>query len=115
MDKTMNELTPFTFETRNVRVIDQGGEPWFVAKDVVEAVEATAMASQDCSVMAWGNLYEIPVTLSEAKILGERCAQLSKELGFPMGKAADPRFGRVNTYMEAVLKQVFGEYLDGDL
>ncbi len=29
-------IIPFQFESNNIRVIDQDGEPWFVAKDVAE-------------------------------------------------------------------------------
>ena len=33
-----NELKIFNFQNRDVRVIDRGGEPWFVAKDVAEVL-----------------------------------------------------------------------------
>lgn len=33
-------ITPFSFEDQAVRVVTINGEPWFVAKDVVESVEA---------------------------------------------------------------------------
>jgi prophage antirepressor-like protein len=34
----MNDIIPFDFEGANVRVVDQDGGPWFVAKDVAEAL-----------------------------------------------------------------------------
>ena len=34
----MNDLTVFDFEAHEVRVIDQNGEPWFVAKDVCKVL-----------------------------------------------------------------------------
>ncbi|MBF0583687.1 MAG: hypothetical protein HQL80_05555 [Magnetococcales bacterium] len=34
----MNSVVPFNFESQQVRVIDLGGEPWVVAKDVAEAL-----------------------------------------------------------------------------
>ena len=33
-----NKLTVFNYNNNNVRVIEQNGEPWFVAKDVCEAL-----------------------------------------------------------------------------
>lgn len=35
----MSSLVPFSFETREIRVLTIDGEPWFVAKDVAEALE----------------------------------------------------------------------------
>lgn len=30
----MNQITPFNFKNKNVRVIQKDGKPWFVAKDL---------------------------------------------------------------------------------
>lgn len=36
----MNQIVPYLFESKEVRVVlDEKGEPWFVAKDVAEALE----------------------------------------------------------------------------
>ena len=35
----MNELQVFNFEQSQVRIIEQNGEPWFVAKDVCDVLE----------------------------------------------------------------------------
>jgi len=32
----MSQIVPFRFETQDVRVIEQDGEPWFVARDIAE-------------------------------------------------------------------------------
>lgn len=34
----MSALIPFHFHEHDIRVVDQGGEPWFVAKDVAEVL-----------------------------------------------------------------------------
>jgi prophage antirepressor-like protein len=34
----MNAIVPFSFEGTNIRTIDIGGEPWFVGKDIAEAL-----------------------------------------------------------------------------
>ncbi len=35
----MSKLIPFSFESKSIRVLSLGGSPWFVAKDVAEALE----------------------------------------------------------------------------
>ena len=35
----MSKLTPFFFESKPFRVLDLDGAPWFVAKDVMMALE----------------------------------------------------------------------------
>ncbi|MBF0418392.1 MAG: hypothetical protein HQL86_09115 [Magnetococcales bacterium] len=35
---TTNPITLFNFESKQIRIITIDGEPWFVAKDVVEAL-----------------------------------------------------------------------------
>ncbi|NYZ70280.1 hypothetical protein H0A36_30170 [Endozoicomonas sp. SM1973] len=32
-------IIPFQFNNSSIRVIDKAGEPWFVAKDIAEALE----------------------------------------------------------------------------
>jgi prophage antirepressor-like protein len=34
-----NQLIPFSFEEKNIRIVVVDGEPWFVAKDVASALE----------------------------------------------------------------------------
>lgn len=46
------------------------------------------------------------ISLNEAKSFGIKCRALCNQLGFVIGKIADPRFGSVNTYPLDVLKQV---------
>jgi phage anti-repressor protein len=73
--------------------------------------QATAMACQDYSVMAYSRLCNTPVDLNTARALGVRAGKISRERGLPVGKARDPRFGTVNTYVESVLQEVFTEGL----
>jgi len=60
------------------------------------------------SVVAWCNLINKKVELSEAKALGKKCTGLSKELECQTGETPDPRFGKVKTYHVDVLKEVMG-------
>jgi phage anti-repressor protein len=73
--------------------------------------QATAMACQDYSIMAYSRLCNTPVDLNTARALGVRAGKISRERGLPVGKARDPRFGTVNTYVESVLQEVFTEGL----
>lgn len=41
----MTSLTPFSFDSREIRVLTVNNEPWFVAKDVAEALEYTRFDS----------------------------------------------------------------------
>lgn len=36
---TMPNIIPFTYNTKQVRVIEKDGEPWFVAKDICDILE----------------------------------------------------------------------------
>lgn len=47
---------------------------------------------------------------SEPTTLGKRAAKMCRELGLPIGTVRDPRFGKVNTYPERVLFDVFTEF-----
>ena len=64
--------------------------------------QATALACQDYSIMAYSRLCNIPVDLTTARALGIHAANLSRARGLPIGQARDPRFGSVNTYIESV-------------
>jgi len=37
----MNDIVPFQFDTHDVRIIDQQGQPWFIAADVCEVLGIT--------------------------------------------------------------------------
>jgi prophage antirepressor-like protein len=39
MEIPMNAIVPFTFEDQPVRVLDQGGEPWFVLADLCRVLD----------------------------------------------------------------------------
>ena len=42
----MTDLTLFTFESHELRIVDQAGEPWFVLKDVLSAMGTTRTTAQ---------------------------------------------------------------------
>lgn len=60
------------------------------------------------SVAGWASLQKKSISHELAKHIGKRCANLSREWGYDMGKARDPRWGEVNTYHEDILTDVMG-------
>jgi anti-repressor protein len=58
------------------------------------------------SIMGYCHNIKRQISLNEAKAYGIKCRSLCNQLGFVIGKIADPRFGAVNTYPLDVLKQV---------
>lgn len=64
----MNSLTVFEFNAQVVRVIDRGGEPWFVAKDLCNVLEI-GNVSQALSRLdddeKWNIPYDTIITLND--------------------------------------------------
>lgn len=58
------------------------------------------------SIMGYCHNIKKQISLNEAKSYGIKCRSLCNQLGFIIGKVADPRFGAVNTYPLDVLKQI---------
>ena len=42
---TMSNLVPFSFGTASIRVIDNDGTPWFVLRDLLDAIQTTTPTS----------------------------------------------------------------------
>lgn len=79
-------------------------------QETVAVVEArTQPENKHFTVLGYANLIGQKIEYSEAARLGRRCANLSREQGLPIGDVKDPRFGRVHSYHESVLRSVVGE------
>lgn len=65
--------------------------------------------SQVFSIMGYARLYHHALHLQEAIKLGKKARKLSEERGVSIGLVSDPRFGKVNTYHQDILKEVFEE------
>jgi len=61
------------------------------------------------TVAGYASLRGFNVDINKANMLGRKASKLSKEYGYDIYKAKDPRFGTVNTYHTDILKQVFDE------
>ena len=60
------------------------------------------------SVMGYANLIKFgPMALDQAALIGRAATKVCKEVGLPIGKTPDPRFGEVNTYPKEVLANLF--------
>jgi len=59
------------------------------------------------TVMGWARLNGQSLPLNGASALGRRCAVLSRQRGLPIGDVSDPRFGKVHSYHESVLREAF--------
>jgi prophage antirepressor-like protein len=63
---------------------------------------------EEFTIMGFNNLHRLgPLTLRASSILGLRATNLSKQMGYSVGKTTDPRFGQVNTYHVDILNRVF--------
>ncbi len=71
---------------------------------VIEA--RTQPENKHFTVMGYANLIGQPVDAKTAANFGRRCAALSRQRGLVIGDVSDPRFGRVHSYHEAVLREV---------
>lgn len=77
-------------------------------EEKVSIIEAKTKTTPDYfTVVGYATLHEIDVNVKIASSLGRKAAMLCKKRGIPTEEIPDPRFGRVKTYLEAVLDEVF--------
>ena len=76
--------------------------------DRVKVIEAKQTTHQNWFTIAgYGTLLKIQVGIKLAASLGRKACNLCRQLGIEPEEIPDPRFGKVKTYPENVLKQVF--------
>ena len=96
---------------RRLLEVERQAERQAEVSRVIEAKQkAIEQSCQDFAVLAYANMMGVKVTLSQSAKLGKQCASLSRERNLPIGKARDPRFGFVGTYVEDVLEEVFTDW-----
>lgn len=64
---------------------------------------------KEFTIMGYANMNDILVTNKSANRLGRQASKLSRELGYDIGTASHPVYGRVNTYHLDILDKVFDE------
>lgn len=78
-------------------------------QETLAVVEArTQPENKHFTVLGYGTLIGIKFDVGMASKVGKKCAELSRDQGIPIGDVSDPRFGRVHSYHESILKQVIG-------
>ena len=76
-------------------------------QESVAVIEArTQPENRHFTVLGYANLIGMPVDFGTASKLGRKCAEMSRAQGMVIGDVSDPRFGRVHSYHESVLKSV---------
>ena len=88
------DLSVFTFESKEIRIIEKNGEPWFVAKDVINILDYTWSGSRITHVPSeWRGLTPIvtPSGTQEMAVLSEQglyffLARSDKPLALPFQK-----------------------------
>lgn len=74
----------------------------------VALIEAKQTTHQNWFTIAgYGTLHKIQVGIKLAASLGRRACNLCRQFGIEPEEIPDPRFGKVKTYPEDILKQVF--------
>lgn len=57
------------------------------------------------TVIGYCSAHNIPVTLTEASIIGGMCSRMCKKRNIPLEPIADRRFGKVNTYPSELIAE----------
>lgn len=57
------------------------------------------------TVIGYCSAHNIPVTLTEASIIGGMCSRMCKKRNIPLEPIADRRFGKVNTYPSGLIAE----------
>ncbi len=82
-------------------------------EEKVSIIEAKTKTTPDYfTVVGYATLHEIDVNVKIASSLGRKAAMLCKKRGILMEEIPDPRFGRVKTYPEVVLDEVFNSSIN---
>lgn len=78
-------------------------------EDRIDMIEAknTTVPNEYFTIAGFASIRKQKVDISKANILGRKAAQISRHLGYEIGKVSDPRYGAVNTYHIDVLNEVF--------
>ena len=81
-------------------------------EEKVAVIEAKTRTRPDYfTVVGYAMLNEIDVNIKLASSIGRKAASLCKKRGIPTEEIPDPRFGRVKTYPESILREVFDQPL----
>ena len=74
--------------------------------DMIEA-KSINVPNEYFTVAGFATIRKQRIDVQKANIIGRKAANLSRRLGYEIGKVTDPRYGTVNTYHVDILNEVF--------
>ena len=72
------------------------------------AAKQTTIDTNYYAVAGFYQLHKKHITLKEAQEVARKCKKASNEMGIPIGKTYDAKYGQINTYHRDVLQIVTG-------
>lgn len=101
-------LSQLDILAQSVQILQEQEKRLTEVEDRVKVIEAKQTTHQNWFTIAgYGTLHKIQVGIKLAASLGRKACNLCKQQGIEPEEIPDPRFGKVKTYPEDVLKQVF--------
>lgn len=75
----------------------------------IDEIEAKTITSptEYYTIAGFASIRKQRVDITRAVLLGRKASKLSREYGYEVGKASDPRYGTVNAYHINILNEVF--------
>jgi Rha family phage regulatory protein len=108
--KGMVQLEPEEILMQAIQLqIEQKKRLSAVERDVRELKAQTTTRPNWFTIVGYGTLHNMNISLSIAGSLGKKASKLCKERGIELSSIPDPRFGRVHLYPENILNEVFNE------
>lgn len=108
-EKLQNPLSELEILVKSAqRLLDQERE-LKALESRVERIEAKSVTipNEYFTVAGFAAIRKQRIDVSKANIIGRKAANLSRRLGYDIGKVSDPRFGSVNTYHVDILNEVY--------
>lgn len=101
-------LSQLDILAQSVQILQEQEKRLTEVEDRVKVIEAKQTTHQNWFTIAgYGTLHKIQVGIKLAASLGRKATNLCRQKGVEPEEIPDPRFGKVKTYPEDVLKQVF--------
>lgn len=101
-------LSQLDILAQSVQILQAQEKRLSEVEDKVALIEAkTTLRPNYFTIVGYATLHRIQCGLSLACRLGRKASAICKDRGIELEEIPDPRFGKVKTYPESVLKEVF--------
>lgn len=101
-------LTQLDILAQSVQILQEQEKRIAEIDDRVKVIEAKQTTHQNWFTIAgYGTLQKMQIGIKLAASLGRKATNLCRQKGVEPEEIPDPRFGKVKTYPEDILKQVF--------